>query len=108
MVSASLSSVLWTIFLASVGVGVSSFVYHYIVTRPVFRGRAPKVVSGNWPIVGALRFYTHRASFHTHAASKSSNGSFSYHVGRYPVVGLSGEGGRSVFFEDKRMDFDEG
>ncbi|GAB7351153.1 hypothetical protein MBLNU459_g1606t1 [Dothideomycetes sp. NU459] len=69
---------------------------------------APKLVKGDWPLVGSLGFFSRRFDFHQQAARQSPTGQFTFHAGQYPVVGLSGEEGRRVFFETKALDLVEG
>lgn len=96
------------VFFTLITIGFSSFIYKYVITRPIYHGKAPKYCKNNWPILGATRFFASRRNFHVQEGSKSETGSFSYHIGRYPVVGLTGDKGRMVFFEDKRLDFGSG
>lgn len=76
--------------------------------RPNFPKQAPKLVSDSLPIVGSLNFFTQRWDFFQSAASHSPTGQFSFYAGRYPVIGLSGDEGRKVFFESKVLNFTEG
>jgi len=69
---------------------------------------APKVVSGDYPITGALGFWKARWDFSRDSARQSPTGYYSFHAGPHTVVGLSGPQGRKVFFENKGLGFNEG
>lgn len=68
----------------------------------------PKYISGSLPILGAVRFWTARWDFFRHAMSQTKTGNFSYNVGPYSVVGVSGDAGREVFFGSPQLSFSEG
>lgn len=76
--------------------------------RPPFPTKAPKLVSENYPIVGALTFFTKRWEFHHRAALQSKTGNFSYYAGPNPVIGLSGDAGREAFFGSSQLGLSEG
>lgn len=69
--------------------------------------KAPKLIRG-WPIVGSWDFWSRRVDFHTENSSRSKSGSFTYFVGPMPVIALSGEQGRRVFFDSHRLDLGKG
>lgn len=79
-----------------------------LFSRVSFPPRAPKLVRQNYPIVGALSFFTERFTFCQRAAAESSTGNYSFYVGKHPVVGVSGEEGRKVFFENRQLGLAEG
>jgi hypothetical protein len=70
--------------------------------------KAPARVHEEWPLVGALRFFTARWEFFQHARDRASSGNFSFFIGKHPVVALTGEKGRKVFFESRELGFAEG
>ena len=82
--------------------------FHYLSSRPSFPSKAPKLVSHNYPIVGALAFFTERWTFFQRASAHSPTGNFSFHLGKHPVVGVSEEESRKVFFDSKQLGFAEG
>lgn len=73
-----------------------------------FSPKSPKIVSEGYPIFGALRFFTARWEFFQHARAQSPSGNFSFFLGKHPVVGLSGDKGRQLFFESRELGFAEG
>jgi hypothetical protein len=73
-----------------------------------FPSRAPKLVKDGYPVIGALRFFTARWDFFHDEGVRSPTGNFSFFLGKHPVVGLTGEKGRRVFFESREMGFAEG
>jgi sterol 14-demethylase len=80
----------------------------YLLSRLSFPPQAPKLASQNYPIVGALGFFTERWTFCKRASAQSATGNYSFHLGKHRVVGVSGEEGRKVFFENKQLGFSEG
>lgn len=70
--------------------------------------KAPPRVREGWPILGALRFFTARWEFFQHARDQAPSGNFSFFLGKHPVVGLSGDAARKIFFESKDLGFAEG
>ena len=80
----------------------------YLSSRYSFPSKAPKIVRQNYPILGALGFFTERFTFCQRASAQSPTGNYSFHLGKHPVIGISGEDGRKVFFESKQLGFPEG
>ena len=85
-----------------------SICVRYLFLRAPLSAKSPPVVSDNYPIIGAFAFFTRRWDFFRHAISQSPTGNFSFHLGKWPLIGLSGEEGRKVFFESKQLGFAEG
>lgn len=82
---------------------------HYLVSRPSFPDNAPKYWKPDtWPIVGAWRFFSHRHDMYRDAQNSSPTGHFSFHIGKRPIIGLSGLEGRKTFFESRDLDINEG
>lgn len=73
-----------------------------------FSSKAPKLTSDTIPILGSLGFFTRRWDFYRTSRDESSTGSFSFWVGKLPVIGLAGDGGRKTFFEERGLDFGQG
>lgn len=76
--------------------------------RPRFPNAAPKLLKKNLPIVGSLGFFTRRRDFCNDGASNSKTGNYSFSIGRYNVVGVSGLQGRKVFYESKELNMTDG
>ena len=95
-----------TIFFGILSILV--FVLVQLSWRPRFPKSAPMLVRENFPILGALRFFTARWDFYRHGISQSKTGNFSFYVGNNAIVGLSGDKGRKLFFESKALGFTEG
>lgn len=86
-----------------------SIIYVFILSpQHHSSSKAPKPVREGYPIIGALRFFTARWDFFQHARSQTSSGNFSFKIGKHFVVGLSGDKGRQVFFENRDLGFQEG
>jgi hypothetical protein len=81
---------------------------YYLSSRASFPIKAPKLVSHNYPIIGALGFFTERWTFCKRASEQSPTGNFSFHLGKHRIIGLSGEEARRVFFENKQLGLAEG
>lgn len=73
-----------------------------------FSSKSPKLASAGYPILGAVRFFTARLDFFRHAQAQAPTGNFTFFLGKHPIVGLSGDKGRSVFFESRELGFAEG
>jgi hypothetical protein len=80
----------------------------YLSYRVSFPPKAPKLTSQNYPIVGALGFFTERWTFCQRASTQSPTGNYSFHLGKHRVVGISGEEGRKAFFDNRHLGFSEG
>jgi hypothetical protein len=91
-----------------VAVGGLIFCIYWLSSRASFPAKAPKVARHNYPIVGALGFFTERWTFCQRAIADSATGNFSFHLGKHLVIGLGGEEGRKVFFENRQFGFAEG
>lgn len=92
--------------ILSVLVGIVSVLQH---SRPAFPAKAPKVIKGgSWPIVGAFRFFTARWDFHKEAMAMSPTGNFGFYCGNHPIIGVSGDEARKVFFENKGLSLAKG
>ena len=77
--------------------------------RPTLPKNAPKWwKDADWPIVGALQFYSNRKIFIEKAIENAPNGIFSFYVGKKHIVGLSGPVGRKTLFENKDLNFSVG
>ncbi|KAI1076373.1 cytochrome P450 6A1 [Whalleya microplaca] len=77
--------------------------------RPSLPANAPKWwKTGDWPVLGTLRFYRARADWYLDALRNSPTGSFSFYVGKKQVIGLSGEEGRKFFFESRDLNLGAG
>jgi sterol 14-demethylase len=83
-------------------------VYTKLFSRPALHPKAPPLTHGVYPILGALKFFTRRWEFFRDAARASPTGNFSFFVGRKPVVGLTSENSRQVFFDNRHFGFAEG
>lgn len=77
-------------------------------SRPGLHPKSPPLTDGVYPVIGAFRFFTRRWDFFKHAAAASPTGNFSFYVGNKPVVGLTSDATRQVFFDNKHFGFAEG
>ncbi|KXJ96447.1 cytochrome P450 6A1 [Microdochium bolleyi] len=80
-----------------------------LLWRPSIPKNAPKWWRENdWPILGALRFYSARPDFMLNAARHTPGGNFSFYIGKKHLVALTGEEGRKTYFDNKDLGFSEG
>ena len=80
----------------------------HLVVRGPLPTKTRKSMSRNYPIEGAVDFFFNRWDFFREAITQSPNGNFSFHLGKIPVVGLSGLEARRVFIESKDLSAAEG
>lgn len=80
----------------------------YLFTNRSIPGKTPPLTKGDWPIVGSLGFWTRRNIWFREAAAHSTTGHFSFHVGSYPVIGVTGDAARQTFLESRDLDMKAG
>jgi hypothetical protein len=94
------------------GIAFLSFwiAFHIFTPCPPFPTKSPEPISSQetCPVLGAIGFFTKRWDFYRDAIANSKTGSFSFYLGKHPIVGLSGHASRKIFFESKHLDFLEG
>jgi hypothetical protein len=73
-----------------------------------FPSNAPGFTSLSYPLFGSTAFFTGGWDLYRHSIAKSGTGNFSFFLAKHPVVGLSGNVGRQVFFESKQLDLNAG
>lgn len=59
---------------------------------------APPLDREGIPGIGPLRFWTDRVKYLHDAGQRSKTGNFSFYVGPWPVIGLSGPSGRAAYY----------
>ncbi|KAI0484356.1 cytochrome P450 6A1 [Xylariaceae sp. FL0804] len=96
-----------------------------LLRRPALPANAPAWFrGGDWPLLGALCFFSARSDYFRDAVRHVSGGdgdgdgkgnggqgqrrSFSFYIGRKRVVGMAGEEGRRAFFESRDLNFGAG
>src|SRR6266536_363839 len=91
-------------FLATL-IAVASFISSYVFYWPrmKFPSTAPGFTSLSYPLFGSTGFFTRRWDFYRHSIAESKTGNFSFFLAKHPVVGLSGDVGRQVFFESRQL-----
>lgn len=95
---------LWVVLATSLAI----FIYR-LVQRPPLPSNAPKLwKEGDWPLIGAVRFYIDKHDMFLEAQKSTSTGNFSFYVGKKQVVALSGSEGRKTFFESKELHLNKG
>ena len=98
-----------TTTILSAGALLSFALYYSLFSRAYkFPKHAPKLAKQSYPIVGSLKFFTARWDFFQDEIARSETGNFSFFLGKHPVVGLSGEQSRKVFFDNRGLGFSEG
>lgn len=92
------SSIWWLLFTSVVTLAVQ------IAWKPAFGAKAPPYVKvGDWPVLGAWRFFTERYDFFRANQAASKTGNFSFYVGKLPVVAIAGHEGRKTYFDTKEL-----
>jgi hypothetical protein len=83
---------------------------YYILFAPrvEFPSAAPKQASEQYPVVGALGYFSEKWDFYRRSSRESPSGSFSFYLGKHAVVGLAGETGRDVFYNSKELGISQG
>jgi sterol 14-demethylase len=94
-------------FLVSATVVCTAYVVFTTYRRRI-PANAPPTVSDDFPLTGAIRYWTRRWDWFQQRRRHSPSGNFSFHAGPNTLVALSGEQGRRVFFESKGLNFNEG
>ena len=87
--------------------GLSVLFYRSIRQTPFLDG-APRPLGEDYPILGALRFFSDRYNMYFDGISSSRTGNFSFYFGKHQIVAISGLEGRKVFFQNKAMDLSQG
>ncbi|KAG4435810.1 hypothetical protein IFR05_008702 [Cadophora sp. M221] len=90
--------------------GFISIFASYVVFSPrqSLSPHSPKQISDQYPIFGALRYFSARWDFYRDAIAESKTGNFSFYLGKYGVIGFSGRQARKEFFESKVLSLHEG
>lgn len=101
LVSPALSAVVLTI-------AVSVWGFFYAFQRPSLPKNAPPLTTEAWPIIGSMQFFTKRWDFFQRSMQHSPTGNFSFYAGDKPVIGMSGDESRRIFFEHRYLGFVEG
>lgn len=96
------------LLIAGASLAVLASLFLYLFQRPALPKNAPPIVQESWPIVGAWNFFHQRWDFCQRAIAASHTGNFSFYAGEKPVIGITSEEGRRVFFENKGLSFGQG
>jgi len=94
-------------FVIVIAAALSS-IFISLFGRPRLPKNAPQMTSDQWPIIGSLGFFNRRWDFVRESASKTNTHNFTFFAGQYPIVALTGEPSRKLFFEHRGLDFTEG
>ncbi|RAH41256.1 cytochrome P450 [Aspergillus brunneoviolaceus CBS 621.78] len=70
--------------------------------------KSPKFTPNTVPLVGSWSFFTQKWAFWQDCVAKSPTGHFSFWLGKYHVVGMSGPAARKVFLDNPNFDFVRG
>ena len=97
-----------TFSIALISLSIFGIIFLYLFHCQSFPQRAPKLASESWPIIGSMQFFTERWSFFERQVALSQTGNFSFYAGDKPVVGISGDHARKLFFESKTMSLSDG
>lgn len=97
-----LATTLFTIF-------VSFFLCFHVFKRDSLPEGSPGLItSGNYPLLGALSFFTKRHDLFQHERRFSKNGVFRFNVGREHIFGVTGSKGRTALFDNRNLNLGEG
>ena len=94
--------------VAFLSIAILATAFLYAFRRPSLPKNAPPLVSEAWPIIGSMQFFTQRWDFFQRQMAHSPTGNFSFYAGDKPVIGMSGDESRRLFFESKHLGFSEG
>lgn len=94
------------IILVSFATLTAAFLYAF--SRPALPKNVPPFVTERWPIIGSMQFFTQRYDFFQRQMAHSSTGNFFFYAGDKPVIGISGDEAKRVFYEHKHMGLAEG
>jgi len=95
-------------FVAAAVITVAVGILSVLLKDTSIPEKAPKLVSGLWPILGHRGFFNARWDFHHNMGKASPNGDWSYFVGPKPVVGMSGDASRKIFFGSNKLNLGAG
>ncbi|OJJ96979.1 hypothetical protein ASPACDRAFT_33648 [Aspergillus aculeatus ATCC 16872] len=70
--------------------------------------KSPQFTPNTVPLVGSWSFFTQKWAFWQDCVAKSQTGHFSFWLGKYHVVGVSGAAARKVFLDNPNFDFVRG
>lgn len=93
---------------AVLSVAIFVWGFFYAFQRPSLPKNAPPLTTEAWPIIGSMQFFTKRWDFFQRQIQHSPTGNFSFYAGDKPVIGMSGDESRRIFFEHKHLGFAEG
>jgi hypothetical protein len=94
----------WVLLATSLAI----FTYR-LLRQPPFPPNAPRFwKEGDWPLIGAIRFYIDKHDMIHQAQKTTTTGNFSFYVGKKQVVSLSGQEARKTFFESKDFHLNKG
>ncbi|KAK0636368.1 cytochrome P450 6A1 [Bombardia bombarda] len=98
------SNATWILLLSGVVYG-----FVRLTSRPKWPKTAPKFLkTEDWPVLGALRFFSDRRNFVLHGTSQAESNNFSFYFGKHQLVGMGGQDARKAFFESKELSMSEG
>ena len=69
---------------------------------------APVLDNEGVPGLGPVRFWTDRLGYMRDAAARSKTGNWSFHAGKWSVIGLTGDAGRQAYYNAKGMSLEHG
>jgi hypothetical protein len=81
---------------------------HRLLSRPTLPAHAPVLTTTNLPLLGDINFFLRRWTWWLKSMSASPTGHFTYNIGSYTAVGVSGPTGRKLFFDSKDLGLSEG
>lgn len=85
-----------------------AFAYFYVFARPSLPKNAPPLSTESWPLIGAMQFFSQRWAFVERQMQHSHSGNFSFYAGDKPIIALSGNESRRIFFDSRQLGFSEG
>ncbi|XWW94916.1 hypothetical protein V2A60_002866 [Cordyceps javanica] len=82
-------------------------VVNLVLQRPKLPKNAPRLVQG-WPIFGSIEFYLRRGVFLDNEQRRNGGQPFTFYYGKYPIVSLVGEAGRTLLYTSRQFDLRAG
>ncbi|KAJ3492662.1 hypothetical protein NLG97_g5236 [Lecanicillium saksenae] len=98
----------WLATTAVLAVSTLAFALaNLLLQRPKLPKNAPILIKG-WPIFGSIDFYLRRNDFLKRERKRHGGQPFSFYYGRYPIVSLVGEAGRTFLYTSRQFDLRAG
>jgi hypothetical protein len=96
-----------TLFILFAPVALVTY-YIFFVPGVEFPPEAPKQIKEQYPVFGALGYFSEKWNFYRRCIGDSPMGSFTFYLGKHAVVGLAGETARETFYNSRELGLTQG